>query len=277
MKVEWDDQEAWRKCWIFATLKLRGRPGASALWDCFGERIFNKAANLSPKQSHNTLDNHLDPVSRATSKWRTATPLLAAAEADALGTEWSLHWNLSIPVACSKSSCQQYKSKQVYEVELLTRTAFIFPSIAKEPVSSSKQFMWRKCSEWLHRPTVLTPLQRAPQASLEASLSIMYRRVLVCQRPWRIPHRPLFHDPLHVKERASGWRFGGGNWCPTFLASDIALAVPVRSFRRYSNLYQEGLYLFLRNPLFLFSIGLPLCVSVKLLLKYVLLTETNSG
>ena len=28
---------------------------------------------------------------------------LAAAEADALGTEWSLHWNLSIPVACSKS------------------------------------------------------------------------------------------------------------------------------------------------------------------------------
>ena len=70
---------------------------------------------------------------------------------------------------------------------------------------------------------------------------------------------------------------GGGNWCPTFLASDIALAVPVRSFRRYSNLYQEGLYLFLRNPLFLFSIGLPLCVSVKLLLKYVLLTETNSG
>ena len=106
-------------------------------------------------------------------------------------------------------SCQQYKSKQVYEVELLTRTAFIFPSIAKEPVSSSKQFMWRKCSEWLHRPTVLTPLQRAPQASLEASLSIMYRRVLVCQRPWRIPHRPLFHDPLHVKERASRGRFGG--------------------------------------------------------------------
>ena len=79
--------------------------------------------------------------------------------------------------------------------------------------------MWRKCSEWLHRPTVLTPLQRAPQASLEASLSIMYRRVLVCQRPWRIPHRPLFHDPLHVKERASGWRFGGGGkLVPYFLS-----------------------------------------------------------
>ena len=103
MKVEWDDQEAWRKCWIFATLRLRGRPDASALWDCFWGRIFNKAANLSPKQCHNTLDNHLDPVSRATSKWRTATPLLAAAEVDALGTEWSLHWNLLIPVACSES------------------------------------------------------------------------------------------------------------------------------------------------------------------------------
>ena len=61
--------------------------------------------------------------------------------------------------------------------------------------------MWRKCSGWLHRPTVLTPLQRAPQASLEASLSIMYRRVLVCQRAWRIPHRALFHDPLQKKGR----------------------------------------------------------------------------
>ena len=79
------------------------KTGCKCIVGLFWERIFNKAANLSPKQSHNTLDNHLDPVSRATSKWRTATPLLAAAEADALGTEWSLHWNLSIPVACSKS------------------------------------------------------------------------------------------------------------------------------------------------------------------------------
>ena len=63
------------------------KTGCKCIVGLFGERIFNKAANLSPKQSHNTLDNHLDPVSRATSKWRTATPLLAAAEADALGTE----------------------------------------------------------------------------------------------------------------------------------------------------------------------------------------------
>ena len=48
---------------------------------------FQQGANLYPKQCHNTLDNHLDPVSRATSKWRTATPLLVAEEADALGTE----------------------------------------------------------------------------------------------------------------------------------------------------------------------------------------------
>ena len=38
---------------IFATLKLQGRPGHDscqrALWDCFGEHIFNMVANLSPK------------------------------------------------------------------------------------------------------------------------------------------------------------------------------------------------------------------------------------
>ena len=61
--------------------------GCKCIVGLFLGRIFNKAANLSPKQCHNTLDNHLDPVSLATSKWRTATPLLAAAEADALGTE----------------------------------------------------------------------------------------------------------------------------------------------------------------------------------------------
>ena len=37
----------------FATLRLRGRPSRdgcqSALWDCFGGRSFNMAANLSPK------------------------------------------------------------------------------------------------------------------------------------------------------------------------------------------------------------------------------------
>ena len=44
---------------VFATLKLRGRPGQdscqSALWDCFGRRIFNMPAILPPKQSHNAL------------------------------------------------------------------------------------------------------------------------------------------------------------------------------------------------------------------------------
>ena len=37
---------------VFATLRLRGRPGRdgcqTALWDCFGGRIFNMAANSSP-------------------------------------------------------------------------------------------------------------------------------------------------------------------------------------------------------------------------------------
>ena len=58
---------------VFATLRLSGRPGRhgcqSALWDCFG-RICRSVENASPKQSHNALWNHLDPVSRATSKWR---------------------------------------------------------------------------------------------------------------------------------------------------------------------------------------------------------------
>ena len=38
---------------VFATLRLQGRPGHDscqrALWDCFGEHIFNMVANLSPK------------------------------------------------------------------------------------------------------------------------------------------------------------------------------------------------------------------------------------
>ena len=38
---------------VFVTLRLRGRPGRddcqSALWDCFGGRIFNVAANSSIK------------------------------------------------------------------------------------------------------------------------------------------------------------------------------------------------------------------------------------
>ena len=44
---------------LLATLRLCGRPGrrwmSSALWDCFGERIFNMVATSSSKQSHNTL------------------------------------------------------------------------------------------------------------------------------------------------------------------------------------------------------------------------------
>ena len=136
---------------------------------------------------------------------------LAAAEADALGTEWSLHWNLSIPVACSKS-LTLLPTVQV-ETGLwgwtINKDSFYFSFHCKRGCQQFQAVYVKKCSEWLHRPTVQTPLQRAPQASLEASLSIMYRRVLVCQWPWRIPHRPLFHDPLHVKERASRWRFGG--------------------------------------------------------------------
>lgn len=46
-------------------------------------------------------------------------------------------------------------------------------------------------------PILLTPLQWAPQPFLETSLSIMYGRVLVCQQPLKLPHCPLFHDPLH--------------------------------------------------------------------------------
>ena len=38
----------------------------SALWDCFGRQICRHAEMRPPKQSHNALDNHLDPVSRAT-------------------------------------------------------------------------------------------------------------------------------------------------------------------------------------------------------------------
>ena len=58
---------------LFATLRLRGRPGRDgcqrALWDCFGGRIYNMAANLSPKTVPQC--NHPDhAVSGETSKWR---------------------------------------------------------------------------------------------------------------------------------------------------------------------------------------------------------------
>ena len=65
----------------FATLRLRGRPGRdgcqNALWDCLGGQICRHVQNASPKQSHNALDNHLDPIFRATSKWRIAHVLFS--------------------------------------------------------------------------------------------------------------------------------------------------------------------------------------------------------
>ena len=42
---------------------------SSALWDGFGGRIFNMAANLCNSPTMHS-DNHLDPVFRAISKWR---------------------------------------------------------------------------------------------------------------------------------------------------------------------------------------------------------------
>ena len=60
---------------LFATLRLRGKPGRdgcqSALWDCFGGRIFNMAANSSHRTVPPcTLTTIFDPVSSATLKWR---------------------------------------------------------------------------------------------------------------------------------------------------------------------------------------------------------------
>ena len=56
---------------VFATLRLRGRPGRdgcqTALWDCSGGRIFNMAANSSPNSPTMPFDNHHDPVSSSTS------------------------------------------------------------------------------------------------------------------------------------------------------------------------------------------------------------------
>ena len=47
--------------------------GSSWSWKCIVGlfwQICHNVENLASKQSHNALDNHLDPVSRATSKWR---------------------------------------------------------------------------------------------------------------------------------------------------------------------------------------------------------------
>ena len=63
-----------RSGWLFATLRLRWAPGRdscqSALCDCLGDKFAAMLKMRPPKQSHNALDSHLDPVSRATSKWR---------------------------------------------------------------------------------------------------------------------------------------------------------------------------------------------------------------
>ena len=42
---------------------------SSALWDCFGDEFSTGRQICPPKQCHSALDHHLDPVSRATSKW----------------------------------------------------------------------------------------------------------------------------------------------------------------------------------------------------------------
>lgn len=55
-------------------LRLHGRPGGdccqSALWNCLGDKFVTMLKMRPPKQSQNALDNHLDQVSGATSKWR---------------------------------------------------------------------------------------------------------------------------------------------------------------------------------------------------------------
>ena len=60
--------------WLFATLRLREKPGQdgcqSAFWDCFVGRIC-RHVDMRPINSPTMhFDNHLDPVSRTTSKWR---------------------------------------------------------------------------------------------------------------------------------------------------------------------------------------------------------------
>ena len=60
---------------LFANLRLRGRLGRdgcqSALWDCFGERIFKMTANSSPKQSHNAPSRpDLPPNLKVANEWR---------------------------------------------------------------------------------------------------------------------------------------------------------------------------------------------------------------
>ena len=62
---------------VLATLRLRGVPGRdgcqSALWDCFGDEFAAMLKMRPEKQSHNSFDNRVVPVSRATSKWRVQT------------------------------------------------------------------------------------------------------------------------------------------------------------------------------------------------------------
>ena len=59
---------------VFAALRLSGRPGEMVVKVHCGTVLDEFAAVLKmrpPKQSHNALWNHLDPLSRANSKWRT--------------------------------------------------------------------------------------------------------------------------------------------------------------------------------------------------------------
>ena len=80
----------------FATLRLRGRPGRgvcqSALWDC----LVHFQHGGTPRMH---FDNHLDTVSRATSKWRKAN-----AKSYSVPQTVSLIV-LSFPVLGKKSDC----------------------------------------------------------------------------------------------------------------------------------------------------------------------------
>ena len=95
----------------FATLRLHGRPGRdgyqSALWDAFStwrpkqsQNATNSPPEAVPQNSPRMhFDNHLDPVSRATSKWR-----IASAKSYSVPQTVSLIV-LSFPVLVKKSDC----------------------------------------------------------------------------------------------------------------------------------------------------------------------------
>ena len=86
---------------LFATLRLRGRPGRdgwqSVLWDCFGRRIFNMAANSFPKTVPQCTISIRSPAQSQSGEWMAMAQNWTSRSHDVITHIGRVYWQKTFP------------------------------------------------------------------------------------------------------------------------------------------------------------------------------------